>query len=143
LYVVTELSDEVLVYRTSDFTLQNRYTLGGDKSEGGSHIALSADGRYLYASQRVSSAGREKECEISDGVAIYKCQCNGELKPLHYLPTGGHPRHFALSADGRALVVACRDSNSLELYQLNKRRGLPTGKVEKISVQEPVYVGLR
>lgn len=143
LYIVTELSDEVLVYRTSDFTLQNRYTLGGENPEGGSHIALSADGRYLYASLRVSSTAKAKECKISDGVAIYKCLSNGRLKPLHYQSTGGHPRHFALSKDGKALVVACRDSNTIEIYQLDKNSGLPTGEVEKISVSEPTYVGLR
>ena len=143
LYVVTELSDEVLVYRTSDFSLQDRCSLSGDISEGGAHIALSADGRYLYASQRVSSAGREKECKTSDGVAIYKCLANGKLKKLQYLPTGGHPRHFALSPDGKALVVACRDSNTVEIFPLNKKNGLPTGDVEKISVSEPVYIGFR
>ena len=143
LYVVTELSDEVLVYRTSDYTLQSRYTLGGENPEGGSHIALSADGRYLYASLRVSSTAKEKQCKISDGIAIYKCLPNGRLKPLHYQPTGGHPRHFALSKDGKALVVACRDSNTIEIYPLNKKSGVPTGEVEKISVSEPTYVGLR
>ena len=143
LYIVTELSDEVLVYRTSDYTLQSRYTLGGENPEGGSHIALSADGRYLYASLRVSSTAKEKQCKISDGVAIYKCLPNGRLKLLHYQPTGGHPRHFTLSKDGKALVVACRDSNTIEIYPLNKKSGVPTGEVEKISVSEPTYVGLR
>ena len=143
LYVVTELSDEVLVYRTSDFSLQNRYSLGGQNPEGGSHIALSADGRYLYASLRVSSAANEKKCTISDGVAIYKCLSNGRLKKVYYQPTGGHPRHFAVSKDGSALVVACRDSNTIEIYPLNKKSGVPTGEVEKILVSEPTYVGLR
>ena len=143
LYVVTELSDEVLVYRTSDFSLQNRYTLGGENPEGGAHIALSSDGRYLYASLRVSSAANEKKCAISDGVAIYKCLSNGRLKKLCYQPTGGHPRHFTLSDDGSALIVACRDSNTIEIYPLNKKTGVPTGEVEKISVTEPTYVGLR
>ena len=143
LYVVTELSDEVLVYRTSDFSLQDRCSLSGEISEGSAHIALSADGRYLYASQRVSGAGKEKECKASDGIAIYKCLANGKLKKLQYLPTGGHPRHFALSPDGKALVVACRDSNTVEIFPLNKKSGLPTGEVEKIAVSEPVYIGFR
>lgn len=139
LYVVTELSDEVLVYRTSDFLLQNRYPLGEANPGGGSHIALSANGKYLYASLRVSSVA--KECSISDGIAIYKCLENGELKRLNYQPTGGHPRHFALSADGKALVVACRDDDVIEIFPL--KNGVPLGKVEKISVDKPVYVGLR
>ena len=143
LYVVTELSDEVLTYRTSDFSLIGRYPLSGEVSEGGAHIALSADGKYLYASQRVSSAAKEKQCKSSDGIAIYKCLANGKLKKLQYLSTGGHPRHFALSPDGNALVVACRDSNTVEIFPLNKKDGLPTGEVEKIAVTEPVYIGFR
>ena len=143
LYVVTELSDEVLVYRTSDFALQGRYTLSGENPEGGAHIALSPNGKYLYASLRVSSAAKEGSCKKSDGVAIYKCLANGKLKRVYYQPTGGHPRHFTLSADGKVLVVACRDSNTIEIYPLDAKKGVPTGEVEKIYVSEPTYVGLR
>lgn len=139
LYVVTELSDEVLVYATSDFALLGRYPLHTANPGGGAHIALSSDGRYLYASLRVSSVAQD--CPISDGVAIYECLAGGKLKKLCYQPTGGHPRHFALSADGKALVVACRDDDMLELYPLEN--GVPIGKVEKITVPKPVYVGLR
>lgn len=141
LYVVTELSDEVLVYSTSDFSLLGRYPLGDANPGGGSHIALSTDGRYLYASLRVSSVVKSDNYPISDGVAIYECLADGKLKRLFYQPTGGHPRHFALSADGQVLAVACRDDNVLEIYQLDK--GIPTGKVEKVSVEKPVYVDIR
>lgn len=143
LYVVTELTDEILVYRTTDYSLQGRYSLSGEISEGGAHIALSPDGKYLYASQRVSSAGKEKQCKAPDGVAIYKCFSNGKLEKLQYLPTGGHPRHFAISPDGAALVVACRDSNTIEIFPLNKKSGKPVGDVEKIKISEPVYIGFR
>ena len=139
LYVVTELSDEVLVYRTSDYLLQNRYPLGDANPGGGSHVALGHNGKYLYASLRVSSVA--KDCPISDGIAIYECLAGGKLKKLHYQAVGGHPRHFALSADGKALVVACRDDDAIEIYPLQE--GVPTGKVEKITVPKPVYVGLR
>lgn len=143
LYVLTELSDEVMVYRTEDLSLQNRYSLNGENPEGGAHIALSPDGRYLYASLRVSSTAKANQCKMSDGIAIFKCQRGGKLKKLHYLPTAGHPRHFAISADGKALVVACRDDNLLEIYPLDSKNGLPKGDVERISVPSPVYVGLR
>ena len=138
-YVVTELSDEVLVYNTSDYKLLNRYPLHTANPGGGAHIALSADGRYLYASLRVSSV--VKECSISDGVAIYECLPDGKLKKLHYQTVGGHPRHFAISKDGKALVVACRDGDCLEIYPLEK--GVPTGAVERVAVEKPTYVGLR
>ncbi len=139
LYVVTELSDEVLVYNTADYTLLNKYSLHTANPGGGAHIALSHSGRYLYASLRVSSVA--KDCPISDGVAIYECLADGKLRKLHYQPTSGHPRHFAISADDKALVVACRDDDVVEVYPLEN--GVPVGRVEKISVSQPVYVGLR
>lgn len=144
LYVVTELSDEVLVYRTSDFSLQNRYTLHSENPEGGSHIALSPNGRYLYVSMRVSSTAGAERCKISDGIAIFECLTDGELKMLHYLPTGAHPRHFAITHDGERLIVACRDDNAVEIYPLNSESGIPTdGLIEKFEVEKPVYIGLK
>lgn len=142
LYVVTELSDEVMVLRTSDFALINKYPLHTANPEGGAHIALSPNGKYLYASLRVSRTAKASQCNISDGIAIYKCYDNGALKKMYYLPTGAHPRHFALAANGAALIVACRDSNSIEIYPLEIASGLPKGEVEKIPVNAPVYVGV-
>ena len=119
----------------------DQLTLNGENPEGGAHIALSPDGKHLYASLRVSSAAKAGECKKRDGVAIYKCLANGKLKPVCYQSTGGHPRHFALSADGKAMVVACRDDDTIEIYPLNK--GVPKGEVEKVAVSQPTYVGLR
>lgn len=143
LYVLTELSDEVLAYCTSSNDLIGRYPLSSENPEGGAHIALSPDGRYLYASLRVSSTSRAHEIKVSDGVAVFKCLKNGKLKNLYYQPTGGHPRHFAISKDGKALVVACRDDDAIELYPLNSKSGLPDGKMTRYSVQQPVCVHLR
>ena len=63
------------------------------------------------------------------------------MKQLHYQPTGKHPRHFAVSEDGSKLVVACRDDDAVEIYALEG--GVPTGKVEKIEMSQPVYIGLK
>lgn len=140
LYVVTELSDEVLVLRTADFALLNRYSLHTANPEGGAHIALSPNGLYLYASLRVSKTANGAQCNISDGISIYKCMGNGSLRKMYYLPTGAHPRHFSIAANGSALIVACRDSNTVEIHSLDASTGLPKGKVEKITINAPVYV---
>ena len=141
LYVVTELSDEVMTFRTSDYKLIARYTLNAGNPEGGAHIVVSADGKYIYASSRVSKTSKAPSLPIPDGVAIYERLANGKLKQLHYQPTGKHPRHFAVSEDGSKLVVACRDDDAVEIYALEG--GVPTGKVEKIEMSQPVYIGLK
>ena len=140
LYVVTELSDEVMTFRTSDYKLLNRYVLNAGNPEGGAHIVVSADGKYVYASSRVSKTSKAPSQPIPDGVAIYKRLANGKLKQLCYQPTGKHPRHFAVSKDGSKLVVACRDDDAVEVYHLEN--GVPTGKTEEIEVSQPVYIGL-
>ena len=141
LYVVTELTDEVMTVRTSDYKLLDRYTLNAGNPEGAAHIVVSADGKYLYASSRVSNTSKASSKPIPDGVAIYKRLADGKLKQIHYQPTGAHPRHFAVSKDGTKLVVACRDSHTVEIYTL--RGGVPVGQAETKVVSQPVYVRLK
>lgn len=138
LYVVTELSDEVLVYRTADFSLLNRYALHPENPEGGGHIVL--NGEYLYISMRVSSSAGAGRCHTKDGIAIFKRLENGELIHLGYQPTGGHPRHFAITKNGDKLIVACRDDNRVEIYELDKASGLIGESVGTITTPAPVYV---
>ena len=140
LYVVTELSDEVLVYDTADYSLVQRCNLGAGNPQGGSHILLSQDGRYLYASLRVSSTAGAATCGVKDGVAVFRVR-DGRLQPHGYLETEGHPRHFALTADGRYLIVACRDSNSLIGYPLSLDGKLPATHEWRVELPKPVWVG--
>ena len=139
LYVATELSDEVLVYRTSDFALLGRYAVNAENPNGGGHIVLSDDGNYLYVSMRVSSTAGEKFSKLGDGVAVFKCCGGGKLELLQYKTTGRHPRHFAITQDGNNIVVACRDDNRIELYTLDKE-GTMGECVETIETPSPVYV---
>ena len=141
LYVVAELSDEVFAFRTSDYKLLDRHVLNAGNPEGGAHIVVSADGKYVYASSRVSRTSRASSKPVPDGVAIYKRLANGKLKQLHYQPTGAHPRHFAVSRDGATMAVACRDDDAVEIYQLKK--GVPVGNPERLSASQPVYVRLK
>ena len=53
LYVATELSDEVLVYFYPEMGLLQRCTVNEERPHGGSHIVMSPDCHYLYASSRV------------------------------------------------------------------------------------------
>ena len=141
LYVVAELSDEVMTFRTSDYKLLNRYVLNAGNPEGGAHIVVSADGKYVYASSRVSKTSKAPSLPVPDGVAIYKRFSNGRLKQLHYQPTGAHPRHFAVSRDGATMAVACRDDDVVEFYAL--KNGVPVGKPERVEFSQPVYVRLK
>ncbi|MEF2965290.1 lactonase family protein [Paenibacillus sp. M1] len=93
-------------------------------------IAISADGRYLYGSNRGH-----------DSIVQFRIQEDGELAYVEHVPTeGGHPRHFALTPGGDYLVVANRDSNNLVLFRVDRESGRLqfTGRTAEVS--KPVCV---
>ncbi len=93
--------------------------------------ALSPDGRFLYTSHRLKE----------DGIAIFSVDpASGKVTRTGFQPTGTHPRNFAISPDGRYLLCACRDSNAIKIYTIDKNSGAlsPAGKA--IEVGAPVCV---
>lgn len=142
LYIVTELSDEVLVIGTKsegDNIIQ-RVPIAKGHPQGGGHIALSPDGRTLYVSLRVSGTTGADGCPVTDGVAVFRVNGNATLTPLSYISTGAHPRHFALSEDGCLLCVACRDDNILCMYSIDPSSGLPGSLMDSRVLPSPVCV---
>ena len=120
-YTITELSGEVIVWDVVDGKLQQRQTVVADSvgAKGSGDIHISPDGRYLYASNRLRN----------DGLAIFSIDPDsGELTWVGYQPTGPHPRNFAITPNGRFLLVACRDSDAIEIYERNESSGKLTPK---------------
>lgn len=130
LYVSTELSDEVLVYSYPDMSLVQRVEVNPLHPRGGGHVALSPDGRFLYASSRLQG----------DGIAVFVVGSDGLLTKAGYTFTGSHPRHFAISSDGLRLMVACRDSGTIETYAIDPSTGLLSPQSDTIRVEKPVFV---
>jgi 6-phosphogluconolactonase len=80
-----------------------------------SEITLHPSGRWLYVGNRGH-----------DSIAWFAVGDEGQLIWRGTEPTQGrHPRHFALSTDGRLLVAANRDSNSLVAFQIDQQSGRP------------------
>jgi len=129
LYISTELSDEVLTYSWPEMKLLQRNLANETKPGGGSHIAMRPDNKFLYASCRLKN----------DGIAIFKVDENGTLAKVGYQNTGGHPRHFSISEDGKHLAVGCRDNDIIEVFTINENTGLLT-KESEYNIEKPVYV---
>lgn len=132
LYVATELSDEVLTYSYPEMELMARMLVNDALPGGGSHIALTPDGKFLYVSSRLKN----------DGIAIFRVLENGLLEKTGYQVTGAHPRHFAISEDGKELVGAARDGNSLEVFDIDGSTGNLIKKQE-YKADRPVFVILK
>lgn len=133
-YVITELSGDVVVLDTEDGGMAEIIqtvkadTAGG---EGSADIHLSPDGRFLYASCRIKG----------DGLAVFRVSAEtGKIERTGYCPTGKHPRNFAITPNGRYILVACRDENAIEIYEVNKDTGMPVDTGKRIPAKAPVCV---
>jgi len=129
LYVATELSDEVLVYSWPEMSLLQRCNANSAKPGGGSHIVIGPDGGHLYMSCRLRN----------DGIAIFSIGPDGLLTKAGYQSTGAHPRHFSISRDGSSLAVACRDSDLIQVFTIDRSSGMLELSKE-IVAHKPVYV---
>ena len=130
-YVTGELDGSVRVYdaewreagavRASDAVLEGEENLP-------SHIALSADGRYLYVGNRGP-----------DTISVFEVD-GPRLTMVSEVPSGGSwPRHFAI--DGDRLYVANQRSDSIALLVL--KDGLPEPAGEALAVGTPSCVLIR
>ncbi|TAF49980.1 MAG: lactonase family protein, partial [Sphingobacteriia bacterium] len=92
------------------------------KAIGAADIHLSADGRFLYASNR----GDFNE------LVQFAIQPNGQLAFVaRYATQGIKPRNFTLSPDGKWLLVAHQNSHNIVVFRLVVfRRDTQTGLLE-------------
>lgn len=134
-YLINELSGtiECFHYDTKKGKLDAFQTVLADEyqAEGSGDIHISPNGDFLYASLRIKN----------DGIAIYSIdEVTGELQRVGYQNTGAHPRNFTISPSGDHLLVACRDTNKVEIYEVDKETGLLTPTNKAIELSNPVFV---
>lgn len=132
-YVIGELSGRITAFTYTDGQLTPVQTIAADTTgaRGSADIHISPDGRFLYASNRLKE----------DGIAIFAIHPqDGTLTPVGYQRTGIHPRHFNLTPDGKRLLVACRDSHVIQVFQRNPESGLLTDMHQDIHLNKPVCI---
>jgi len=130
-YVINELDSTVTAYkydvvqgRLTPFqivsSLPDTYTGNSRASE----IAVSADGRFVYGSNRGY-----------DSVAVFSVdQGTGRLAPVEWtLSHGKTPRFFALDPTGAHMYVANEDSDTIVRFHVDRSTGKlsPTGDIVK------------
>ena len=118
-YMLTEMSGEVMVFDIDNDRLILKQTILADSlhARGSADIHLSPDNQFLYASTRLQG----------DGLAIFKVSdADGTLTRIGFQPTGKHPRNFAITPNGRYVLVACRDANAIEIYNRDPNTGYLT-----------------
>lgn len=93
-------------------------------------IAVSPDGRFVYASNRGD-----------DSLAVFATDPSGTLTPVGRVPTGGRtPRSFAIDSAGRWLIAANQGSGTVVVFRIDPGTGLPHAVGPPIDVPEPASV---
>ena len=119
LYVINELKGDVVVWEYANGALKQTQSIQADSvgARGSADIHMSPDGQFLYASNRLQA----------DGIAIFKVDAaSGQLTHIGYQNTAAHPRNFAITPNGKFLLVACRDADCIEIYERDTDTGLLT-----------------
>ena len=133
LYVIGELSGDITVFDYIDGSLREKQVVKADRMDarGAADIHLSPDGKFLYASLRLRG----------DGIVVFEVGPGGVLSYAGYQATGPHPRNFNITPNGRYVLVACRDNDSIEIYTRDRSTGLLADTGRRIPVEKPVFVG--
>lgn len=137
-YVVNELDSTVTAYRfdpaTGALTPFQVVSSLPDTCVGnsrGSEIAISPDGRFVYASNRGY-----------DSVAIFAVDASsGRLTPVEWVPSlGKTPRFFAFDPAGRFFSVANEDSDTIVAFRADKATGRIAATGEVVKTGSPVCI---
>ena len=130
-YLINEISGKVTTLIYNEGALQPIHYIEADtvNAQGSADIHLSPDGKFLYASNRLKA----------DGIAVFSVnQETGMLTKAGYQLTGIHPRNFIITPDGRFLLVACRDSNVIQIFRRDEKTGLLVDTGKTIDTSKPV-----
>ena len=132
-YLINELGGEcvVLSYRKGKLKEVQRIMADEGGGRGSADIHISPDGRFLYTSHRLKK----------DGIAIFAIDPEkGTLSKIGYQHTGIHPRNFAITPNGKYLLVACRDDNKIQVFERNEATGELTETAQAIEVDRPTCI---
>ncbi|MFJ4354526.1 lactonase family protein [Pseudomonas sp. NPDC089428] len=133
-YLTLEMSGEVVMFDVEDDALLERQRLpltdrqdAAAKASGGLH--LSADGRFLYVSNRGT---------VNEIVVFSVGKDDGQLAFLQRRSVeGDHPREFALDPSDNFLLVANQKSNQIVVMRRDPRSGKLGETVQRFTQDAP------
>ena len=120
LYCITEEASTLMVFSYNQSTgglypqqLISALPPGFKGSSFGSEVRVSADGRFVYAANR-----------LHDSIATFAVNFNGELKYVGEAATrGDYPRQFTIDPTGRFLYSCNQRSDNLTSYSIDLLTG--------------------
>jgi len=136
IFVISELNSTVTTLKLINQNWEKQQiisTLPAD-FKGTSYCAdihVSADGKYLYGSNRGHNS-----------IAVFEINSETkQLKSLGFIAVEGDwPRNFALSPNGKYLLAANQKSGNITVFKINKETGMPEFTGKKIQIPAPVCI---
>lgn len=137
LYLLNELNGTINVFRyqSDNGKMQPLQTISSVDSSfkgyaGSADIHLSADGKFLYASNRGDA----------NNIAIFSVnERDGLLTNIGFQPVlGKAPRNFSIDPSGKFLLVANQDSDEIVVFNRDVNTGLLTESDKRILIPRPV-----
>ncbi|MGV3762367.1 lactonase family protein [Parapedobacter sp.] len=135
IYLVQEMAATVVVYQQREKSWEAIQEVSINEADftgadGAADIKLSPDGQFLYASNRGDA----------HTLAIYGVDtASGKLTKIgNQSVLGRGPRNFALSPDGKYLLVANQQSDEVVVFERDTATGLLADTGKRINVGSPV-----
>lgn len=95
-----------------------------------SEIAVSPDGKFLYAANR-----------LHDTIAICAIAANGRIQRIGEASTlGDYPRHFAIDPSGGFVYVCNQKSDSIAVFRRNHTTGMLTATGSYAAIGSPAVL---
>lgn len=133
IYVMNELNSTVSVLKKQGehFELQESVSalpagFAGDSY--GADIHLSADGRFVYSSNRGHNS-----------IAVFGREPDGSIRLIETVSVEGEwPRNFALTPNGSFLLVANQHSNNVTVFRVDPQAGTLSYTGKSVDIPNPV-----
>lgn len=136
IFVINELNSTITTFKLAGENwekFQTISTLPADFKETSycADIHVSADGKYLYGSNRGHNS-----------ITVFEINRETkQLKPIGFVSVEGNwPRNFSLSPNGNYLLAANQRSGNITVFKINKETGMPEFTGNEIKIPAPVCI---
>ncbi|SCY80182.1 lactonase family protein [Flavobacterium caeni] len=133
-YLLHELDGALTVFNYKNGTLRriqetSVVPAGFSGSTSAADLHLSADGKFLYATNRGDA----------NTISVFSVDARGKLAHQQTLPSGGKgPRNFAIDPTGKYVLVAHQYSNDIIVFERDQATGLLKNTGKKLELCAPV-----
>ena len=125
-YVLNEMGSSVSVFeKTKLIETVSALPTGFTGVSSAAEVVLDGTEKFLYSSNRGA-----------DTIAVFRV--GDRLTKIADTKVGKVPRGFVLSPDGRFLLVASQDDNTVQSYRIDAKTGMLTAVGEAVKVGSPI-----